>query len=883
MAGWHDGSRAAMRQGRPFRLTGRWSSGPDTGRMARGSLAWWLLARALGLGLRPAPQWVGLVILMLCMAAGGAVAAGQTGRPLTVEDIVALESFGRASIAPNERWAVYERRGGYDTAPRYDLGARSTWTIMKLRRLDLGRAGSRSEPLLEGDPSGLLCGPWSPSGRRLVICRLIGETLELGIVDVASRGVRWTGLTPELPMAGATMEWVGEDRLVLMSRPDRSLPWLLRFSSGSQARATEDWARSAAGARPSRAVLNTADGVLSSRARPADQSLVLMDVPTGRLQTLASGQISDFSVSPDGSWLAIVENGEPVAVQPGSVSFSGVRHRQRLSLLGLKGQAPVRFDAQSDIGPGLLRWSPSSHALLAWIRRDGEAWDQGRLARLENDGTVTLLDHTGLAPIDPDRGLGFLAGVRADWFGSTPVLYARDGDRPRQDWYALAPDRQPLAITAQMQVPPSRLNSVTENGGFLVGDGGVWFSDAAGTQRLTPEGTVYRDILIGDTETPFRLRINSAPRRLSAQVQSAEGSVVSVQGNGEVLAVGRDGSADQRILAVSAGTSLALRANGVVEDLVLSTQQGDRSVDQVNADLAEVVRIRPRPVSHMDSKGRPVVSQLFAPAGRRLADARGVIVLVYPGSVSTGAWQGPFYLTYGLRAEVLAGAGYAVLSPAIPHEPSHSPSPETLTEGVDLAVDAMLEQYPDLAAGRMAVAGHSFGGGTALLVATRSDRYQAYIAWAGFSDLFGQWGEFSPVSRQVPEEEPLINRTQAWVETGQARMGGPPWARPDAYVAFSPFMAADRIRAPVLLIAGDRDFVPVTQAERMFSALYRLGGHSRLITYWGEDHFNWSPANIRDVYSQILEWLDQVLEARVRPEQKTSDARLNGSGARADW
>ena len=32
-----------------------------------------------------------------------------------------------------------------------------------------------------------------------------------------------------------------------------------------------------------------------------------------------------------------------------------------------------------------------------------------------------------------------------------------------------------------------------------------------------------------------------------------------------------------------------------------------------------------------------------------------------------------------------------------------------------------------------------------------------------------------------------------------------------------------------------------------------------MVTYWGEKHVIWSPANIRDYYAQIFDWLDRTL------------------------
>ena len=45
----------------------------------------------------------------------------------------------------------------------------------------------------------------------------------------------------------------------------------------------------------------------------------------------------------------------------------------------------------------------------------------------------------------------------------------------------------------------------------------------------------------------------------------------------------------------------------------------------------------------------------------------------------------------------------------------------------------------------------------------------------------------------------------------------------------------------------------------MFSGLYRLGKTARFVRYWGEGHVPASPANIRDMWNRIYEWLDKYL------------------------
>lgn len=787
------------------------------------------------------------------------VLAQEAPRPLVIEDVVKFEAFGRASISPDGVWALYEKRGPYDTATRFDIGQRSPWTIMNLWRIDLNRPDAAPERLLPNETSALLCGEWSPSGRKLVICRLVGHRYEFGILDVGSGAVTWTGLAPEIARTGGTVEWADENRVVLMVRPDGSLPRILRYYGGSQAKAVEDWRRSARGAEASRTVINALDGALSSEVEDADSAVVLLDVASGESKTLAEGDISDFSVSPDGRTLAVVEGAEPFAAPEGAVVMSALKTRQRLRLMDLAAGGRIGTAKNLDVAPGLLRWSHSGGALLIWGRRDGQSWAEGDLMSVGQDGALTVLRRDGLDPIDEKRGVGYIRGITADWMGSTPVIYARPDQGARFDWYGLKVAASPDNLTREMNAPPSRLNSVNDEGVFMVADGGVWLATARGARRLTATDEVFRDASIPTTDKPFRQLFNSPPRQPRALAVSGTGVVVSIGGDGNAKRLGKGGGGRLALSAISHGAALYLHANQVVEDLHLATPESDRTVDRVNQGYRNVVLPLPVDITHLDRTGRPTTSRLFMPQGRSLAEARGLILHVYPGTTQTGTWIGPQWLAYGLRAQILAGAGYAVLSPSIPDDPSGTMRADDLVRDVDLAVDAALARYPDLPEDRMAVVGHSFGGHASLALATRSDRFKSYVSWSGASDLFGAWGEFTPVSRQMPDIGFALDESQGWAEAGQGGRKVPPWADIESYVEGSPFLAANQIHAPVLLITADRDFVPVTHAERMFSALYRLGVRTRLVTYWGEEHFNWSPANIRDFYTQIFEWLDVTL------------------------
>src|SRR3546814_4689107 len=67
-------------------------------------------------------------------------------------------------------------------------------------------------------------------------------------------------------------------------------------------------------------------------------------------------------------------------------------------------------------------------------------------------------------------------------------------------------------------------------------------------------------------------------------------------------------------------------------------------------------------------------------------------------------------------------------------------------------------------------------------------------------------------------------------------MGAPPWDDPERYLRNSPLMHVKDIETPIMLLSGDRDYVPTQQAEEFFTALTRLGKDAVLVRYFGEDH-----------------------------------------------
>lgn len=99
-------------------------------------------------------------------------------------------------------------------------------------------------------------------------------------------------------------------------------------------------------------------------------------------------------------------------------------------------------------------------------------------------------------------------------------------------------------------------------------------------------------------------------------------------------------------------------------------------------------------------------------------------------------------------------------------------------------------------------------------------------------------------------------------ETGQSRMGNPPWKDFDRYVRNSPLFYVDRIETPLMIMQGDLDYVAMQQGEQLFAALYRQNKRATFVRNWGEGHVLQGQANVRDMWGRIYAWCDQSLRTQ---------------------
>ena len=787
----------------------------------------------------------------LALACALIIPAAAQARPYTVDDLLKLEELGPVQMAPGGRWGVIQTLAPWDQAPLYDLDWWTRYGLGRLQRVDLQDGAVR--PLLPQDAgSGYIAGPFSPSGARMAVCRLTGHAWELGVVDVASGAVRWLGLQPELPQRGQEVAWRGDDELLVIAQSEDPVGHRLGFGWQAQARLTAAWSEAAAGRL---AVTALGSGrYLDLRAKASPRRLVRVRLGTGREDVLVSGDLFDLEPAPDGRTVAVLANGEDLQDVNGPTSTGTSLYRRKLFLVDPDSGVSVEPCPTCDIMQGLLSWSSRGDRLLIYARQGG-GWASGAFqivdARAHSAAPAAM---AGLAAVmSKKRNNGELA-VGA-WLGDTPVVYARPAASGRADWYAL-PAGGPQVLTADLTSPSPSLVA-NDARSLTVRDGPtLWRVAADGKARrlATPAGAVLT--LGANAWEPERRAPTSAPSTASLVSLGREGLSPFRQPHRVRLSL----HADETPLAVAADLGAAILSrtdpHGVERLTLRQAGHADRDLITVNSALEAIEPAEVRAIHHKGPDGQALTSWLYLPPGLRPGEKPPLVVVPYPGlefAVPPAA-QALGSNRLHVNAQVLAAAGYAVLMPSLPYAKDREPM-DGLADQVLSVVDAVAAQAP-VDTGRLAVWGHSYGGYTALALATESPRFKVVIAGAAASNLTSVYATLGPYSYAVPEGGLSVMGSAGWSETGQARMNGPPWSDPDLYRRNSPITFVDRIVAPVLLMWGDMDG-DITQAEQVFTSLYRQNKDAELLIYHGENHVVSSPANVRDEYARALAFLGE--------------------------
>ena len=166
---------------------------------------------------------------------------------------------------------------------------------------------------------------------------------------------------------------------------------------------------------------------------------------------------------------------------------------------------------------------------------------------------------------------------------------------------------------------------------------------------------------------------------------------------------------------------------------------------------------------------------------------------------------------------------------------------DTYVEQLVASGQAAVDKLVDLGVGdrdRIGIGGHSYGAFMTANILAHSDAYRAGIARSG-----------------------AYNRTLTPFGFQNERRTY--WESPDVYFNMSPFMAADQVNEPILMLHGVADNNSGTfpiQSERMYAALKGNGATARLIMLPNESHGYRARESVMHTLAEMVEWFDKYVK-----------------------
>lgn len=250
---------------------------------------------------------------------------------------------------------------------------------------------------------------------------------------------------------------------------------------------------------------------------------------------------------------------------------------------------------------------------------------------------------------------------------------------------------------------------------------------------------------------------------------------------------------------------------------------------------------------HWTSDGTRVQGWLLFPQHYDPKQRYPMVVSVHggPGAAKLPAWP-----SVGMEPALLSEAGYFVL---YPNPRGSFGEGESFTRGnvkdfgggdlrdILAGVDEIVKTLP-VDRGRVGITGWSYGGYMTMWAVTQTDLFRAAVAGAGIANWQSYYGE---------------NAIDQWM---LPYFGASVYDDPAVYAKSSPINFVKNVKAPTLVLVGDRDGeCPAPQSYEFWHALKTLGVKTELVVYPNEGHQIRLPEHQRDVNRRMLEWFERYL------------------------
>jgi dienelactone hydrolase len=839
-----------------------------------------------------------MVLLAMALLVSLANGAARDERPFTVDDLLKLSDVGRATVRPGTDTFVWEQSPPYDTLGDYGAGTTGTWQGSDHEIWAAGAGLARPKMLFKPQArTTYVLGSFSSDGRFLSLLACHDGKVGLAVYDFRRMQLKEYSLSPRYELSGPEWAWVDSRHLAVAAYLPGSGPWPLTFRRAVGDRLTKSWEKSWKGKEPS---VDQYDSSAQDAIQPLPGRLVIVDLVSGHISQLASGQFASLHPSPDGRWLAAVRQSKLPQSTLEHPHVDWTLERSALTVFSLIGK-PIERSAAPDLVvlPDAIAWNPSSKNVAFFGTRSGESFRSGNYRVFDpSDAAITMVPHTGLSLVSQRARGGEGWPERAVWFKDSLAVFARstpgqpgtlafddierygvvDSRAPEisvpPHWYLLSQSSAPYDLTPAMQTISPVPVSADGAHFIVVGDGQAWSLNASAPPlRLFPQFLQRLDTQTG--RDLFQVRTIGGEGFFPIVGETGKLARVDVEDGIPVL---KRVTAPPRtlILAIAkSGAAFGQIGAGKGAELAIIGPDGELKVlSNLNPFLEQVAETRWTDFNYLNAEGSQrdhLSGCLLLPPDYQSRHKYPLIVEVYPNRPG-GCGAPRLYNRYAMAAHpgaysehLLAAQGFIVFRPDTGGGISRTADgPQAaLSTVVDRGVDALLAAgYGDPT--RVGLMGISQGGFASLWVATQSHRYKAVVSLNGWTDPANNFFGMSLAQEFVPSEMPSEGDSERYLMPAGTDwyMGDTPWKAPQRYVANSPLWHSDNVSAAALLIHSDMDGFDDLSYKQFFTSLYIQKKYARLLIYRGEGHSPSSPANIRHMWKNIFSWFDRYLDIR---------------------
>ena len=274
-----------------------------------------------------------------------------------------------------------------------------------------------------------------------------------------------------------------------------------------------------------------------------------------------------------------------------------------------------------------------------------------------------------------------------------------------------------------------------------------------------------------------------------------------------------------------------------------------RALTEFKDPAPQLTAVKKQLVKYNREDGVELSGTLYLPADYKEGTRLPVVIWAYPLEYTNRATAGQvrgsvnsFTFYRGTSQLFFVTQGYAVLDNAtMPVIGDPKTVNDTFVEQIVANARAAIRKLDEMGVGdpkRVGVGGHSYGAFMTANLLAHCDLFAAGIARSGaYNRTLTPFG-FQSERRTL-------------------------WEALDTYINMSPFMHADTLKTPILLIHGEADNNSGTfpiQSERMYAALKGLGGTARLVMLPCESHGYSARESVLDVLAEMFEWFDKYVK-----------------------